>query len=141
MNKIKLKRSICLTSFFSVAHIGAIILLWQSELVIGLKLPGYLVCLMSLLWIFGRHCFFYLPWAVTDLWRDQTGQWLLLLQNGKLLPAELKGNSYIGPFLMVLNFRLLAASRPVPVVLAADGYDSDWWRRVRVAIKQCDVSN
>lgn len=68
---------------------------------------------------------------IAVVWRDD-GRWELQTRDGRRLPVALLPDSYVHPWLTVLNFR--GAARRRSVVLLPDSLDSQCYRRLRVRL-------
>lgn len=134
MLTIQIKPSKALTLFFCFVHIGAVLILLMMRLPVGIKFLSLLLCLWNLWYCLGRYILCVLPNAITQAWRTGSGEWLLLQRNGSLRQAQLLGNSFTSPYLVILNFRIVASKKHVSLLLAFDCYESEVFRRMRVAL-------
>ncbi len=134
MQNIKVKISKFFTGFLLVIYGGAFFILGQSILPNPYNWMAMLGCLFNFIYVLAHYHQFYLLNAVTEIWQTQEGLWLLLLSNGRLQQAQLLGNSYISSYLMILNFRMLMTKKTLSVILVADSYDKNEFRRLRVGL-------
>ncbi|MGH8456066.1 MAG: protein YgfX [Stenotrophobium sp.] len=73
------------------------------------------------------------PKAITHLIWHAEGGWMLHDGAGRHSEAELLGNSYVHPKLLVLNFRLKSGRRRTRLLLG-DELDADLLRRLRARL-------
>jgi len=106
-----------------------------------LKINGWITglfasaMLANLFYVMRKHVLLTLPSSIQEAWLDEAGFWNLLYNNGQLDFGRINGDSYISPFLLVLNFTLLRNGRIKSLVLLPDMLSAQEWRRLRVFIR------
>lgn len=70
--------------------------------------------------------------AVIRIWQEEGGDWLLMDKGGHTLRGQLRGDSFIGQHLVILNFKLDTHRFIKPVVLFFDALANPEFRRLRV---------
>ncbi len=102
--------------------------------------PGWLAFALALLTLFSLthsyrcHLSYQGKSAIRSAELDGQNRWLLQQANGETFTAELLLNSYIHPWLCVLNFRNQYGKRQSLVILP-DRIDGESFRRLRVRLK------
>lgn len=120
------------------AMIVAPLLLIACTVVFFTPLPWYLLCLPVILlvaigiYFFRLHYFKSLSRSVLEINQDAEKQWAVLAGERWHL-VDLLANSYVSPWLVVLNFK--GAAGRFTVILPADSLDKDTHRRLRVRVR------
>lgn len=70
--------------------------------------------------------------AVRALYLAADGRWTLVTHQGESVDGSLRADSYLHPWLTVLNF---SGPRPRTIVLLPDSLDRDVFRRLRVRLR------
>jgi len=119
--------------FLAASHGGAAV----AVVVAGLAWWGdVLLCVLiaaSGVHIYLRHVSLAHARAVVRLILTRHGQWRLVTAGGAEHSAELQGDSYVHPWLIILNFRLNKAR--TSVVLFPDSLHAEDFRRLRVRLR------
>ena len=130
--QINLQRSNLLFALLAMMFLGALSLLWV------LPWPVYVVLLFSLLLtvsffvVLDQHVLRRGQQQLKCVSQDSSGQWWLQKQTGEKFTAQLQGDSYLHPRLVVLNFKNI--KRRYSVVLMQDSLDRASFRRLRVRL-------
>jgi toxin CptA len=74
------------------------------------------------------------PRALTQLTWNASGDWTLRDASGTTQDAELEGNSFVTPYLLVLNFRIRDSKRRRTRALLGDELPPEQLRRLRVRL-------
>lgn len=120
--------------FLAFTHGAAALAVWLTGLQWWAEgLLGLLV-VMSGGRAFARHAFLTHPRAVVRLIWPAYGPWLLVRRDGTKDKAALRGDSYVHPGMVVLNFDLRPTGR-TSVVLLPDSLDAEALRRLRVRLR------
>lgn len=123
-----------LALFIMITHGAAVAALWAVHPAWWVGLPGIMVIVAAGTRAYTRHVSLSHPRAVTRMvWRGG-GRWRLVWRGGPVWEADLAGDSYVHPRLVVLNFNLRPTGRTA-VVLFPGSLTSDDLRRLRVALK------
>lgn len=100
---------------------------------LSLLAAGELLLLGAFVFAWQRHPA--LSGQAVTLSLDSDGQWLWQ-QGARCEQVELLGDSYLAPFLVILNFRPQGSRRPLrTILLTSDNIDADLLRRLRVHLK------
>lgn len=122
-----------LAGFVALSHgLAAVIALalpmgWPARLALVLCVA------VSMGWNALTHVWPRAPWAVREALLGGDG-WEITLGNGARLPAKLEPSTFVGTWLMVLNFRCRRWP-PCSLVLLPDGVDPQTRRRLRTRLR------
>ena len=114
------------------------LLLIAGTVVVFTPWPWYLLCLPIVLLVASATYFLLLHYkqslkkSVLEVNQDAEKQWAVLA-DGKWHLVDLLPNSFISPWLIVLNFK--GGSGRYSVILPADSLDKDTHRRLRVRVR------
>ena len=132
---IKLKPSIYLTAILTVAHFGTIGLWWQLSISTDFKLIGTLLLLISLILYCRHHALLVSPKSIVALELNDTMECTLETKTGKHVTCEILGNTFVAPYLVVLNLKPLNGSSARSVIILADAIDVELFRQLRVVLR------
>ncbi len=111
-------------------------LLWfvilQLELPWGIKIGLMLMCLMSSILALRQQALRIGQSAIVRIWQSADGDWLLMDRQGSTRRGILQGDSFIGKWILVLNFKIEARRFWQPVILFFDTLPEHEFRRFRV---------
>lgn len=116
-----------------LAHGMAVASLWLADLPASLDTALGLVVLASYVHTFVRHVLLRSRGAVVHLTGAGRGPWRLVTRDGRARWADVRGDSCVHPWLVVLNFDCRPRGRAT-VVLLPDSLDPDELRRLRVQL-------
>jgi hypothetical protein len=114
------------------AHLGALLLCLLPGFSPLIRLVIMLSVILSLLLVFRR---FYSGSTFKWLQWDEQGIWVLCRHDGRQLDAELLPDSYVSPYLVILNLRCLDGTRCPSQLLLPDSLDKETFRRLRVRLR------
>lgn len=114
------------------AHVGALLLCLLPGFAPLIRLVIVLSVCSSWLLVVRR---FYSGRPFKWLQWDETGIWVLCRHDGRQRDAELLPDSYLSPYLIILNLRFLDGSRCPSQLLLWDSLDKDTFRRLRVRLR------
>lgn len=133
---LELRRSPRLAAVLVFTHAVSLATLFASSVFAWWLVGALSVALLLSLWrSVSRYAWLSAANAVVGALWDETDHWVLELRSGTLLDAELAGDTYISPPVLVLRFVLDAGGRRHVVVLG-DMADPDTLRRLRVRLRQ-----
>lgn len=115
-------------------HTTAAAALWLADLPASLDITLGALILGSYLDVFTRHVMRIRSAAVVRLTCTGRGPWRLVTRGGREYAADLRGDSCVHPWLVLLNFDRRPGGRAT-VVLTPDSLDSDQLRRLRVLLR------
>jgi hypothetical protein len=119
-----------------VAHALAVLAIWQLQSNMTVKLILILALTLHFAWTIYRHLLLLGRHAVTEAKVTQEGVWYLTFGNGESQQAQLLPDSFIKPWLIILNFKT-APFRPVKhLVLFKDSLEKSVARNLRIYLKQ-----
>lgn len=129
---LDLKPSRCFSAALLLTH--AILLTVISQLDFSLWAQAILcvMCIFSLAWSVRYHALRTSAHAVIRIWQEEGGDWLLMDRGGHTFRGQLRGDSFIGQHLVILNFKIEAHRLIKPVVLFFDALANPEFRRLRV---------
>lgn len=133
--RLEIQRSRKLLSMLLAAHLGAFLLIWALTIAIKWQLLLALLILGSL--YFNTKVYYLLTSAnaiVHAVW-DADENWHLSLANGSTIIARLLPDTYIHPWLVVLNFVSQNPSKKYSLPLLPDSLDANTLRRLRVRLR------
>ena len=120
--------------FMAMTHGGAAASLITAGLAWWLDVPLCALLAASAYFIHLRHISLTHARAVVRLTWTRHGDWRLVTADGMEQGADLLGDSYVHPWLVVLNFSLPRRGR-ASVVLFPDSLHADDFRRLRVRLR------
>ena len=116
-----------------IAFITAVVFIYTSVDWLWLGLIG-LVNLAIAYYFIGLHYLQRWGHSVLVIQQNEQRQWLLQTVGDEFAEAvELLANSFVSRYLLVINFK--GTKRRYSIILPADSFDSDTFRRLRVRIK------
>lgn len=120
--------------FLTATHCGAAVMVLISGLAwwTDALLCAFIVA--SAVYLYLRHVSLSHACAVVRLTWVRHGDWRLVTADGAEHGAELQGDSYVHPWLVILNFGLEPRGR-TSVVLFPDSLHEDDFRRLRVRLR------
>ncbi len=132
--RLRLEPSPSLFVLYSFLLGGGLLSLWLVE---PPWLPGMIASLLALglyASVLRRHVWLSAPAAIRELVWEGDGIWRLLRADGSEREARLRGDSFVHPYLVVLNFRQ-TDGRPCSVLLIPGRVSAADLRRLRVRLK------
>ena len=132
---IEVRRSRQLLALLLFAHIGALLLIWALSISLWLILLIALLIVTSLLYSVKRHYLRNSHNAIVHAVWDADENWHLSLANGSTVIARLLPDTYIHPWLVVLNFVSQNPSKKYSLLLLPDSLDASTLRRLRVRLR------
>lgn len=126
--RIPVKTSPWLVGCLLIAHTGV------AVIVLRLNAPGGLTALLTLLLLYSAYHYLRpMParQAVVDLLLKDTGKVLVGFSNGEYCQAEILGDSYIHPWLVIVNLKLAGGGR-LSIPLLRDHVEEDQHRQLRL---------
>jgi hypothetical protein len=122
-------------------NILALLAIWQMQLPLQMKLLLLLLLLIYLIWLVCRHLLALGRHAIKEVRVTGDGIWQLTMGNGDRLQAQLLPDSFVKPWLMVLNFKTALSITPVRhLVLLADSLEKSQARNLRIYLRQSSVN-
>lgn len=133
--RLEIQRSQKLLSLLLVTHLGAFMLIWTLTIAIQWQLLLALIILGSLFYYTKAYYLLTSPNAVVHAIWDADENWHLSLANGSIISARLLPDTYIHPWLVVLNFICQDPSKKYSLPLLPDSLDANTLRRLRVRLR------
>jgi len=131
--RFSIRPSNLLKSFIIAVHSMTFLLLWLlpvSHFVILLSLPVFAFTAYRNL---EQHGLLESKPRIQEIIHTSEGDWKLAWSNGTEIYAGLQADSYLHPFITILNFTA-DNRKKYPVVLLPDSVDPESFRRVRVLL-------
>lgn len=125
--------SLRLAAFIALTHSGAAACILALPIPWPSRVGGLGVIGLSGVWQALTHLWPRTPVAVREAAWGEDG-WELTLGSGRRVSARLVPSTYVGTWLVVLNFRC-PSWRRCSLVLAPDGLDPDLLRRLRARLR------
>lgn len=149
--RLEIKNSRWLIAAVSLMHFGALVMLLVSVL------PALLNILLIIMVFFSWLAFvsvnsqklFFQPYRnlfpplKNAVWKHD-GLWELEVADGTQLQAELSGNSFIHPWLTIVNLKLIQQPwyrRHRSLIFLPDNTDAESFRRLRVRLRQLSTKD
>jgi hypothetical protein len=131
--RIPIRLSRWLLGGISLAHGGALCLLWTVALPVWVKFLLLLTISTSFIHSMHKHFFFFNAESAVELLLNDEDEWLLTTRKGEIFEMQLHAECYVHPWLVVLPFR--DVTRNYTVVLTPDMIDPNLFRRLRVRLR------
>jgi hypothetical protein len=131
--RIPVKRSRWLLSGISLAHGGAVCLLWPVALPVGLKIIFLLMICISFINSMHKHLYFRNNNSPVELFLNDEDEWLLTTRKNGTYEVQLHAEHYVHPWLVVLLFSTEARNHTI--ILTPDMIHPDVFRRLRVRLR------
>lgn len=132
---IDVRRSRQLLIVLLVAHGGALVFIWALTIPLWLILVIALVIAISLIYSLKRHYLRNTDNAIVQAVWDADDNWHLLFADHTTAVGRVLPDSYIHPWLVVLNFATQNPNRKYSLPLLSDSLDPDTHRRLRVRLR------
>ena len=131
--RIPVKLSRWLLAGISLAHGGAVCLLWSVALPVGLKIIFLLMTCISFINSMHKHLYFLDDNRPVELFLNNEDEWFLTTRKDETYEVQLHAEHYVHPWLVVLLFRTEA--RKHTIILTPDMIHPDVFRRLRVRLR------
>ncbi len=132
--KFVLKPSKYLVTIYLLIHLGAIAILLLLPLAIWIKLLLFTFCVASLTFNLRQQALRLSARSIVNFWQTSSGLWSLQDRQGRILSANLQGDSICTLYFVLLNFRLSRWQRR-SVIILPDAIHQDDLRRLRVLLR------
>ena len=130
---VRPRPSCLLAGFVALSHGLAVVIALVLPISWPVRLALVLLIAVSMGWNILTHVWPRTPWAVREALLGGDG-WEITLGTGARLPAKLAPSTFVGTWLMVLNFRCHRWPRR-SLVLLPDGVDPQTRRRLRARLR------
>lgn len=117
-------------------HLLSLLVLWRLQLHTVLKVFLSLLLLSYFIWQVRHHLLRTTAKAIKQIQLESDGNWWLILNDGSKLSGELLPESFVKPWLVVLNFRTGSWFSTSSMLLLPDSLDPDVARRLRIHLLQ-----
>ena len=117
----------------SLAHGGAVRLLWPVALPVGLKIILLLMICASFVKSMHSHLYYFNDNDPVELFLNNEDEWFLTTRKGETYEVQLYPEHYVHPWLVVLLFR--AEAQKHTIILTPDMINPDIFRRLRVRLR------
>lgn len=121
-------------SYLLIIHLLPICILWILFKGAWQFWTGLIICLISCGYYIFKYLLFLIPSAITQLWHQTDGSWLLLLKNGQLISTHLQGDSLITRVVIILNFKAIGRYKFYNVLVWPDSLAEATFRRLQVSL-------
>jgi hypothetical protein len=128
---LQLRPSLYLLALLLFLHGGALAIIWYLSVPLLLAAIITVLCLFSLWQTLAIHVLRNSKKAITQLRKENDGQWELKTRSGKVFSARLRGDSICTTHCVLLNFRIAGKHLPLSVVIWRDAVDNESFRRLR----------
>jgi toxin CptA len=135
MQRIAIRRSGRLTWLLTLAHAGAVALLWPLAMAIWIKAAIAVVVIASLWFFLSQVALLLLPEAVMAVEIHEQGTMALQTRRGEWHECKLAGASFVSDWLTILVLDQENRRRARYVVITPDNVDAGDFRRLRVWLR------
>lgn len=119
-----------------VLHLLALLVLWQMQWNLVFKFTLSLILVCYFIWQIRYHLLRNTRSAIREVLLETNGAWWLINNNGTKMQGKLLPESFVKPWLVVLNFRTGSWFSTKSLILPPDSLDPDVARRLRVHLLQ-----
>jgi toxin CptA len=127
--------SLYLALWLATTHLMSLGVVWLLEMESLFSFSLTILLLVSLLWMADLHLLRWSGGSLESLVIDQSPEWVLTLKNGERLQARLLPDSFVKPWLLVLNYKPLRGGRVRSLVLLPDSLDRETARQLRIYLR------
>ena len=132
---VKLKPSTYLTTLLCIAHFVTIAVWWQLALPTDFKLIGSAILLISLLLYCRHHALLASAKSIVALELNDAMECIIETRQGKHITCKILGNTFVAPYLVVLNLKPLNNRSVRSVIILADAIDAGIFRQLRILLR------
>ncbi len=132
---VNLKPSRRLILILSLAHLVAASALWPLVLSIAIKLTGVALVVTSLIYYLRKDALLSAKNAVVALEISDEMQCTLTTQSDASIVCAIQGNTFVAPYLTVLNLKPEKQLFTRSVVIFPDAIDAETFRKLRVLLR------
>lgn len=132
---IHLQPSYRLVTILSLAHSAVAILLWPLALSWGVKAILVTLLLISLIYYLRKDALLVANNAVVALTLTDEMSCVLAMRSGRLMACSVLGNSFVAPYLTVINLQSEGKFCERSVVILPDSLGAEEFRRLRVWLR------
>jgi hypothetical protein len=129
---IALKPSWIWSVFLLLMHIGAVFCILFLAIPNLIKILLVLFCILSFSYWFRQQVILKNKNSIVKLWQERDGEWSLLNYAGQTLRAQLRGDSVVTRYWVLLNFNLIEKRKRISVMLCPDALPTNTFRQLRV---------
>lgn len=132
--QISLKFSIKLMLFFIAIHLCATLAIWSSFAPLWLKVSLTGICLCSFIYVTCQYVWLNASRAVVKVVLTPDQKWELVHGTGVVESVTLRGDTFISPFGIILNFKKTRNSR-ASVLICPDSVVGEQFRQLCVRLR------
>lgn len=127
--------SLKLAKILVSVHLVAISLMYSLPLFIDLKIMGIVVLIISLIYYLRKNAFLTDADAIKVLMLSDEMPCQLTLHSGESYTCNVLENSFVAPYLTVVNLKLEGKFFPQSLIILVDSLDAEEFRQLRVWLR------
>ena len=125
-----------LACWLVVLHLLTLLVVWLLQLLLLFKVTLSLLLLTCFIWQMRHHLLRSTRNAIKEVVLESDGSWWLIVNDGTKLQAELLPESFVKPWLVVLNFSAGWLFSTRSMILPPDSLDPEVARKLRIHLLQ-----
>ncbi len=129
------KPSFQLVALLSLVHIAAAGLLWPLALPLGIKAIVAIALVISLVYYLRQDALLIADNAVIVFALSDEMQCIVTIRSGESMICNILGNTFVAPYLTVLNLKPVGELFTRSVVILPDGIDAEEFRQLRIWLR------
>lgn len=133
--RLTLQRSHALAALFATVSLGACAIFLCMPVHPGIKIITSILVAIAAVYTLMQHAWLNLPWSYHALEIGSTGELQLLCRNGTRLTASILPDSFVHPWLTIVNVRLEGSRWRSSVLLTPDRVETEPYRQLRVWLR------
>jgi len=115
-------------------HVSLVLILYALPIPSLIRLLITLLCIYTLLYTLRKESWRTHPKSIIALTKTEDGNWQLKQKNGEWLNGHIAYDTLITPFLLIINFKISARFRNLPVVIFCDAVSDEALRQLRISL-------
>lgn len=129
------KPSYWLAAILSLVHLATASLLWLLTLPWGIKAIIVVILIISLIYYLKQDALLTANNAVVAFALSDEMQCIVTTKSGKSMACSVMSNTFVAPYLIVLNLKLTETFFACSVVILPDSIDVEEFRQLRVWLR------
>ncbi len=129
------KPSFWLAVILSLAHFAAAILLYSLLVPLEIKVLIFILLFISLIYYLCHDALLCANKAVISFTLSEKMRCTMTTRSGKTAVCDVLGDTFVAPYLVVLNLKRKGKFFPCSIVILPDGIDADMHRKLRVWLR------
>lgn len=131
--KVALRPSVFFLILLTFLHIGAIIIMCILPFFWLICLASSIIISLHLIHCLKKYVFLKSISSIKQV-EYQNNQWLLITANGNIIEAQIQGNSFQSPLLIILHFRPAVISKTITTLIFTNSCNPNCFRKLRAKL-------